>query len=76
MSRDGAHPSLHHDLRGALSAVQMNLQTFQALEAGNHDVTPERRLAIVQRALAALAEAIELADQLEASDPGSAGGSS
>ena len=76
MSRDGSRQSLHHDLRGALSAVQMNLQTLQALEAGDDDVIPEKRLAIVRRALAALAEAIELVDELAADDPGSAAGSS
>lgn len=66
MSRDGTHRSLHHDLRGALSAVQMNLQTLEALEASEADLTPEKRLVIVRRAVAALTEAIELADRLRA----------
>jgi hypothetical protein len=63
MSSDGSHRSLQHDLRGALSAVQMNLQTLEALEEGEADVTPEKRLAIVRRAMEALAEAVELADR-------------
>ena len=70
MSRDKR--PLHHDLRGALSAVQMNLQTLEALEANAADVTPEKRRAIVQRAKAALAQAVELADRLKADGSGSA----
>lgn len=74
MSRDGNERLLHHDLRGALSAVQMNLQTLEALEAAETDVTSEKRLAIVQRAKAALAQAVELADRLKAEDSGAAAG--
>lgn len=66
MSRDGTQRSLQHDLRGALSAVQMNLQTLAALEAGETDLTPEKRLAIVRRAQSALAEAVKLTDRLTA----------
>ena len=64
MSRNDAARTLHHDLRDALSAVQMNLQTLEALEAGESDVSPERRLAIVERANVALAEAVEVADRI------------
>lgn len=71
MSRDRTHRSLHHDLRGALSAVQMNLETLTALEAGEGDVTPEKRLAIVRRAMASMEEALELANRLRADGPGS-----
>lgn len=72
MSRDRSQRTLHHDLRGALSAVQMNLQTLEALEADEAEVTLEKRLAIVQRAKAALAEAVELVDRLKADGSGSA----
>ncbi|MFP4622627.1 MAG: hypothetical protein ACLFRX_00460 [Gemmatimonadota bacterium] len=72
MSRDRSQRTLHHDLRGALSAVQMNLQTLEALEADEAEVTVEKRLAIVQRAKAALAEAVELVDRLKADGSGSA----
>ena len=74
MSRDNTQGTLHHDLRGALSAVQMNLQTLEALEASAADVTPEKRIAIVRRAMAALAEAVALADGLRAERSGSAAG--
>lgn len=66
MSRDGTQHSLHHDLGGSLSAVRMNLQTLEALEAGESDVPPEKRLAIVRRAMAALAEVVEMVDRLKA----------
>ena len=72
MSRDGSHPSLHHDLRGALSAVQLNLQMLEALETREADVTPAKRLAIIRRGMAALAEAVEVADRLKGEEPGSA----
>lgn len=73
MNRHRTLRSLQHDLRGALSAVQMNLQTLEALEAGEADVTPEKRLAIVRRAASALEEAVELADRLKAESSGSEG---
>lgn len=73
MSRNGSPCSLHHDLRGALSAVRMNLQTLEALEAGEGDVSREKRLAVVERAKTALTEAVELADQIQNEDSGSAG---
>ena len=72
MSRDRTQGTFQHDLRGALSAVQMNLQTLEALEASETDVTPEKRLAIVRRAMVALTEAVELADRMRAEDSGSA----
>lgn len=70
MSRDGTLRSLPHDLRGALSAVQMNLQTLEALETGQAEVTPEKRLAVIRRAMVALAEAVELSGRLRAEGPG------
>ena len=72
MSREKHRRPLHHDLRGALSTVQMNLETLEVLEEGESDVTPEKRLAIVQRAKAALSQAVELADRMKAEDSGSA----
>lgn len=45
---------------------------LEALEASEDVLTPEKRLAVVRRAMAALREAVELADQLRAE--GSAAG--
>jgi hypothetical protein len=71
MSRDGTHDSLHHDLRGALSAIQMTLQTLEALERNAPNATPEKRLAIIGRGMSAVAEAVKLVDQLGPDpDPG------
>lgn len=71
MSRDPAQSSLEHDLRGALSAVQMNLQTLDALETAEAGLTPEKRLAIIRRAMSALTEAVSLAERLGADVSGS-----
>jgi hypothetical protein len=64
MTRDDALRQLHHDLRGFLSAVQMDLQTLEALEAAHRPAAAEERLAIVTRAKRALAEAVEVTDRL------------
>lgn len=64
MNSDHAARRLHHDLRDALSAVNMNLQTLAALEAGDHAVDSEKRLSILERAKQALAEAVEVADRI------------
>lgn len=76
MSRDATHRSLHHDLRGALSAVQMNLQTLESLESGEAGPMTEKRLTVIRRAMVALAEAVELTDRLRAKGQGSVVGPS
>lgn len=64
MTEVDASRRLHHDLRDALSAVNMNLQTLEALEAGAEPIDPDKRLAILERAKEALAQAVEVADRM------------
>ena len=62
---------LRHDLRGALGAIQMNLETLEALEE-DRSADGERRKAALHRASEAVAEAVRLTDRIE--DPASAQG--
>ncbi len=64
MTSDPDPRPLQHDLRDALSAVQMNLQTLEALEGAGQESTSGRRLAIIGRAKLAVAEAVRVAEQM------------
>lgn len=59
---------IRHDLRGALSLIQLNLEALEALEPGGGGGSgkEERRKAVIDRVSEAVAEAVRLTDRLEA----------
>ena len=57
-------PALHHQLRSALAAATLSLETFQLIGARSATQLDEQSTRSIDRALSSLQEALRLADAI------------